>query len=948
MDSAAATTTVHVIAHTHWDREWYEPFQSFRLRLVDTVDDLLALLEAEPGLRFLLDGQTAMVDDYLAVRPERERDVVRLAAEGRLTLGPLTTLFDELLPSGETLLRNLRRGLRRAGELGDPLEVAYLPDMFGHTAQMPQILALAGLDRAVVWRGVPSDVDRTAFRWRSPDGSETLTAYLAASYSNAVALPLDPDALALRAEALVDEQSDLVPAGHVLAMCGTDHWPAQAGLPAAIARAEGAAAAHGLNLGLSSLPEYFDGLCSEVDTATLPVVTGEMRSGARANVLMGVTSTRVDLKRLQACAERELERYAEPLCLVSGATAPAALADLAWSHLVLNSAHDSVCSCSSDETMTAVEARYLEAVEIAGGLADRGLRTLAGRVSDERLGAGEHSILVWNPSPFPRSELLALEVPVHWDTTAPEPRPAVLQAPDGSLQAGVPLEWQSEVMVDTTLTGDQVMGYLPLLRSREFGDVFVNHVDFDASDDVVEVVLRAEPRMQGHLDVEQLKAAVVDLVDENPGRSFHVQLVRLPTQRVLVRTPEVPALGWTTLRAVPGAPGVEGSGVAWTAGEAPTLTSDSVEVAFAPDGTFAMADRATGTSVEGLGRLCDGGDAGDTYNWSPPAVDTLVDVPVSVTIQPVEAAEAPLPRRSVRVERRYLVPASLASGERARADTHVALDVAMTVTVTQGERVVEVDLEFDNTALDHRLRLHVPLPAPVAASRAGCAFGSVTRGLHAEGGPQEPALATYPAHGFVDCTGAGAGAGLTLLCDQVVEYEVLDGVELAITLVRSTGFLSRPAPSMRPNAAGPILAVRHAQATGPHRLRFGVLVHEGGDRQGATAVESERFTHPLRTRVVRANPTGDLGPTGAPVLLTAPSAVALTAFGSTVESRPEMRFVNMSDQGCRIRVEPQQWFAAQAGADANPRVVDLRGRSIRETTADGVDLAPWQIATLEW
>lgn len=945
MAPQAGRTTLHVVAHTHWDREWYEPFQSFRLKLVDTLDELLDMLDTEAGLRFLLDGQTAMVDDYLDVRPEREADIRRHAAAGRLTLGPLSALPDELLVSGETLVRNIQRGLRRAAELGEPMPVGYLPDMFGHTAQMPQILTLAGLDRAVVWRGVPARVDRTLFRWRGLDGSEVLATYLSASYSNAVALPLDAAALTSRAQALVDEQAPFAPPGHVLAMCGTDHWPAQHGLAAALASLP----SNGVEVRLSSLTDYFEAVADELDAASLPVVEGEMRSGIRANVLMGVTSTRVDLKGLQAQAERTLERYAEPLCAVSGTAAPAALFEKAWSHLVLNSAHDSVCSCSSDETMAAVEHRYLEAREIADGLAHRGMRALCDRIHDDRLGAGEHSLVLWNPSPFPRSEVIAVDVPVHWDTTSPEPRPAALEGPDASVHTGVAVEWQSEVMLDLTLTGDQLMGYLPLLRTREFGDVFVNQVDFEASDDLVEIWLRAEPKMRGHLDAEALKSTVVGLVEENPGRSFHVQLVRLPTQRILVRTPQVPPLGWTTLRAVPAAGGATSAAVTWsTDGTDPTLTDGTTSVTFAPDGTFTLADAGSGLSAGGLGRIVDGGDAGDTYNWSPPSLDSVVDVPVAVTITAVDATNAALPRRSVRVERRYLVPAALATGDTARSDDHVALDVTTTVTLTAGDPVVEVVVETDNTARDHRLRMHLPLPAPVTASTAGTAFGVVTRGLAAEGGPQELPLATYPAHRFVDCT--GAGAGLSVLCEQVVEYEVCDGAELAVTLVRATGFLSRSAPTRRPNAAGPVLAVRHAQSLGPQRLRLGVRLHDGdGDAAAETVQHAEAFAHPLRTRLVRSNPGGDLPTAGAPVRLAAPPAVALTAFGrDPFSDRPRMRLVNLSNGQSDVSAIPEPWFATQAGTAADARIVDLRGEVSGAAPDGNAALDAWRIATFEW
>src|SRR5262249_30439301 len=151
-----------IVPHTHWDREWYAPFQRYRVQLVRLVDDLLDLLESDQSFaRFLLDGQTAVVDDYLAVRPDAEGRLRALATSGRLQVGPWMILMDEYMVSGETIVRNLQHGLARASALGaDPTRsVGYLPDMFGHIAQMPQLLRLAGLDHAVVWRGVPASVN---------------------------------------------------------------------------------------------------------------------------------------------------------------------------------------------------------------------------------------------------------------------------------------------------------------------------------------------------------------------------------------------------------------------------------------------------------------------------------------------------------------------------------------------------------------------------------------------------------------------------------------------------------------------------------------------------------------------------------------------------------------------------------------------------------------------
>src|SRR5213592_3470096 len=189
----AAQRTVHIVPHTHWDREWYEPFQRFRLRLVDLVDRVLALAEADEGFAFTFDGQTAAVEDYLEVRPEAEGRLRRLAERGQLALGPWRILNDEFLVSGETIVRNLESGWRRAQALGGAMPVGYLPDQFGHVAQLPQVLRRAGLASAVLWRGVPAAIDHHAFLWEAPDRSTVRAEYLPAGYVNAVPLLAPPE-----------------------------------------------------------------------------------------------------------------------------------------------------------------------------------------------------------------------------------------------------------------------------------------------------------------------------------------------------------------------------------------------------------------------------------------------------------------------------------------------------------------------------------------------------------------------------------------------------------------------------------------------------------------------------------------------------------------------------------------------------------------------------------
>jgi Glycosyl hydrolases family 38 N-terminal domain/Alpha mannosidase middle domain len=382
---------VTLVPHTHWDREWYLPFEAFLERLVEMMDGLIDLLDA--GFpHFHLDGQTAMIDDYIAVRPERAADVERLARAGKISTGPWFTQMDEFLTSGESHIRNLERGLARAAELGGRPPIGYLPDQFGHIGQMPQILTMQGIDRAVVWRGVPREIDRTVFWWESPDGSRIRTEYLAFGYflGGQFRDARDADDLAGRLRDAAERLGPMSAGDRLLVMVGADHHGPDPDLPGRIEDA--AKLTPELEARIGSLADHaVDGSTSDV-----PVWRGELRSSARAHLLPNVYSARVHQKRERARIEALLERYAEPLAaMVPGLEWPADDLDRAWQLLLWNGAHDSVCGCSHDDVARAVDARHEEAHRIAGEVVGRALVALGEQVSS----SGE---LVFNPSPFER------------------------------------------------------------------------------------------------------------------------------------------------------------------------------------------------------------------------------------------------------------------------------------------------------------------------------------------------------------------------------------------------------------------------------------------------------------------------------------------------------------------------------------------------------------------
>ncbi|MBM0239864.1 hypothetical protein JNW88_27065, partial [Micromonospora sp. ATA32] len=384
-------TEIIVVPHTHWDREWYEPFQRFRLRLVALLDDVFERMERDPRQRFTLDGQLAAVDDYLEVRPERREQVVALVSAGRLAIGPWQILLDEFLCSGENIVRNLERGLTRSAELGGAMPVGYLPDMFGHIAQMPQILAGAGLAHACVWRGVPERVRTDAFAWEAPDGTVVRTEYLCESYGNAAGLMDDLRLVTRRATDLAGRLHAWRPdpdGGPMLGMYGTDHAAPSPDAPDMLA----AAGVDDMRLRLGTLTEYFATRPTEVDG--LPVVRGELRSHARANILPGVISVRGHLKQAMSRAERRVERYAEPLAALSHDRSVQRFLDMAWTRLIDASCHDSVTGCGCDETAEQVAARLAEADQLGRAVCDLVGARLAAAVPRD-------GHLLLNPTPAP-------------------------------------------------------------------------------------------------------------------------------------------------------------------------------------------------------------------------------------------------------------------------------------------------------------------------------------------------------------------------------------------------------------------------------------------------------------------------------------------------------------------------------------------------------------------
>jgi alpha-mannosidase len=900
-----ARTVLHVVPHTHWDREWYEPFEVYRFQLVKVVDRLLEVLDTDDAFRhFNFDGQTAAIEDYLEVRAAVEPEIRRFVKAGRLAVGPWRILMDEFLCSPETIVRNLRQGFEGAERLGGAMRLGYIPDSFGHISQMPQLLRQAGLTDACVWRGVPSAVDRAAFTWEAPDGSSVRALYLATSYSNGASLPSTVDELLVRGKRIVEDLTPFKPGDVVLAMNGTDHRAPEAHLPALFAEAN--ARQDELEFRLGSMIEYL----ADAPSDDLPVWRGEMRSGARANLLMGVVSARMPLKQLEFAASTLLERYAEPLAAIAGTDAQRILAK-PWRSMVENSAHDSICGCGIDAVADTVARRYEEAARVADLVARDALEVLAARVDASVLGDGDEGIIVFNPSPGPRGGLVEVSV-----TTPGAPEDISFVAPNGVACPVQPIEVTDQVIVDMTLRGDELARIVPTMHSRMLGPMYVNGLTIEPGRPAtIRLQLGSVP--VGSFDVESAKRAVEQTAAAKPRARFHVIGTGPPLCRLLVDAPAMDGLGWTVLaprrdRAAPERAATLNGTV---------LDNGLLRIEAREDGTIDCTHLASGTTFRGLLVMKDGGDAGDEYNYSPPERDTIVDTPERVVFTPVRAG--PLDA-TLQVDRRWKIPAAIAPNRRSRARRTFAQTIAMRLTLRAGEPFLRVTVRVENAARDHRLRVHVPLPFPADRSHADGAFDVVERGLEAEGG-FEQALATYPSRRWVDAS--DGSTGLAVLHRGIPEYELVDGRELAVTLLRSVGWLSRQDLRTRSGPAGPALETPGAQLLGPHTFRLAVYPHKGNWAAGAVHHAAEAYGLPLRGAGVRAHP-GTLAATGG-ALTVEPAVVRLSAL-TAVDGRVECRVYNPTDEDVLATIRVGAPMAL-----ASPARIDLLGRMIEPLAAKG-------------
>jgi alpha-mannosidase len=870
------TKTCIIVSHTHWDREWYETFQHFRLRLVRLMDKLLHILDTDPHYRyFMLDGQTIVLDDYLQIRPEREADLRRYVQEGRLLIGPWHLLPDEFLVSGEALVRNLLLGERTARQFGAKMQVGYTPDPFGHISQLPQILRGFGMDSTAMRRGL--DDQPTDLLWQSPDGSTVLLCYLRDGYDNAARLPVQSaEAFVTEVRRLYDSLAPYATTDYVLLMNGVDHMEPVPELPQAIVSAT--AVAPELRLVHGTLPMYLDAVKESLalDLDNLPVgpkqlqvVRGELRSPKRHHLLPGVLSARMWIKQRNTHIQTVLERWAEPFsalaALVAGNAKPssastAALVWQAWKYLLENHPHDSICGCSIDQVHREMVTRFDWAEQIAEEVTRQSLTTLAAQVNTAAAGLPQPHLplVVFNPLLGKRTDQVTASVQVPGSleefAVVDERGQVVPHHVDGrkgadfaSLELGREEILGLPAMVQMIATLGLSLQEIHVSNAGEWANVNVTLME--GGQTAAELIAEAQHQ------VEALLAAGV--------QRFRVRAHQATTVTFDWIAQDVPGCGFKTYFLKDKAH-VVATLVASPAPETPQVVAAnghmeneffSVDIDPA-DGTMTVCDKATGVTFSGLHRFVDGGDRGDEYNYCAPEADQLISLP-SVPPKISSTEHGPV-RHTVQVEQTLRLPVALGNDRSARSQDLVEVPVTSQISLYPGVRRIDFRTEVDNRACDHRLRVHFPSPVRTNWSEAESTFDVVRRPLDVPADTSEwveQPVPTHPQKSFVNVS--DGNAGLLVINRGLPEYEVLheaggpnrrgheySSVTVALTLLRCVGWLSRDDYPCRKGHAGPALETPGAQCPGRHIFEYAIVPHAGNWR--TVYPEAHAFNAPLR------------------------------------------------------------------------------------------------------
>ena len=820
---------MHVISHSHWDREWRYGFAETRLYLVEMMDRLLEVLDANPDYRYFhLDGQTILLEDYLEIRPEMEDRLKQHIETGRILVGPWYTLPEEFVVSGESLVRNLLIGHKTAQRFSKVMKVGYTPTSCGQISQLPQIYAGFDIDSIFFYRGLNPDDAKAEFFWEGADGTRALAFHFYSwTRSNFFSVMLYPvlfdgwrdlgfkdvkrhfhltgqtypyvhDSVDCLKDfhpgrlwpSLVKVRDDAISKGttrYLLYMDGCDNGGPIPHTLKIIAEAN--------RLGQSDkyIHSNLSAYVAKVKKAVkgLEVLKGEMRKPGMtaANAAYpGALSARMYLKQLNMRAEFDLAGRAEPWAAIAwllGQKYPQGQLDRAWKYLIANHAHDSIEACSTDRVHADMEYRFAQCAETAQGVFRRSLGKVASSLP--MAPDNELSLILFNPLASERSEVVS----------------AVLDLPVRDKVNVVQYE-------DSGAVRDDVEAVPEELRFTEF-------TLLDGNQEVVYEIAEQEDR---NVLVERLEVQTHQFA----ARRFKINFA----------AEDIPALGYKVFRVVRGPRTAAPKKL--LALSADVLENEVLKVKVNDNGTLTVKDKLSGQTYRNLHVFEDIGEVGDSLAHREPAGDKPITNAANEARVSLEYSDHF--KAVVRVDVAMKIPVAASADKASRSRRAKSVKITSRLTLCRGSKRLDIVTTLNNEHRDHRLRVLFPTGINAEYSQAAGQFDVVPRPVKGPRGKKEyyeQEVDTHPNYGFVDVS--DTKVGLAILNEGLTEYEVSKDRSrtVALTLVRAFADVCG-------EAAGDDV---EQQCLRPFEFRYAIYPHSGDYQAGNVSIQERQYQLPL-------------------------------------------------------------------------------------------------------
>lgn len=783
--------TAHIISHTHWDREWYLPYETHHMMLIKTMDTLLDTFEKDPEFKYYhLDGQTVLLEDYLEVRPDRKELLEKVIKEGRLKIGPWYVLQDEFLTSSESNVRNLQYGHKDAKNYGvEACKIGYFPDSFGNMGQAPQILKQAGIDAAAFGRGVkPTGFNNevsaddkfespySEMYWESPDGSKVLGILFANWYCNGMEIPTDEKEAKNYWSKRIDDAGKFASTNHLLFLNGCDHQPIQTDLSEAIKMAKNIYS--DIDFIHSNFEDYVKDLKSNIDK-DLQIIKGELRSQQTDGwyTLANTASSRVYLKQWNQLCQTLFEKVAEPIATMAsqyGFEYPHHLFEYGWKSLMKNHPHDSICGCSVDEVHREMVARFDKAKDVAKYIVNESLTYISSKINTLKfkdLGENVYPFLVLNTSGYDRKGLVKVEVDIVRKY----------------FKEGHPNEIAKK-MRNIKLPKFKVV------------DINGNKIDSNINDLGIKF---------GY-----------DLPDDKFRQPYYSRLVS-----VEIETNNIKSFGWDTYALVEDDSNSIENSINSLINEN-ILENENIRVKINENGSIDILDKNTNKVFKDLCVYENTGDIGNEYIYKMPEGETPLttkEIKANINIKedlPYKAVVEVIHKLDIPKSADYLLDKEIEEvlefkhRKAQRVKETLQMEIKTTLTLEKSAKGLKVESEFNNICKDNRMRMLFNTDIESNVHYAESIFEVAKRNNIPHTSWENPCNCQHQ-HTFVNIH--DDNYGLTIANKGLNEYEILnnDRNTIAVTLLRS----------VRELGDWGVFETPEAQCLGNHKVELEIIPH---------------------------------------------------------------------------------------------------------------------------